>query len=178
MRRAILLLLTLSITVPALSAAPPQEPSDEKVRAAWSKLNGNDKKQIAMWFEAEAERLDSYQNTLIKWIMGTIDHDPRDWPEAKPAPLYDAAHHAPQQPTQRHYVAPDSRLAKSEVERLFAAVPKRSLDPAFRYDWARRSVVHCADRRDPERIFQNGFCLLYTSPSPRDLSTSRMPSSA
>ena len=25
---------------------------------------------------------------------------------------------------------------------------------------------------------QNGFCLLYTSPSPRDLSTSRMPSSA
>ena len=25
---------------------------------------------------------------------------------------------------------------------------------------------------------QNGVCLLYTSPSPRDLSTSRMPSSA
>ena len=25
---------------------------------------------------------------------------------------------------------------------------------------------------------QPGFCLLYTSPSPRDLSTSRMPSSA
>ena len=27
-------------------------------------------------------------------------------------------------------------------------------------------------------INQDGFCLLYTSPSPRDLSTSRMPSSA
>ena len=29
-----------------------------------------------------------------------------------------------------------------------------------------------------EEIVQFGFCLLYTSPSPRDLSTSRMPSSA
>ena len=28
------------------------------------------------------------------------------------------------------------------------------------------------------RIEQCGYCLLYTSPSPRDLSTSRMPSSA
>ena len=31
-------------------------------------------------------------------------------------------------------------------------------------------------RRDPARLFER--CLLYTSPSPRDLSTSRMPSSA
>ena len=31
---------------------------------------------------------------------------------------------------------------------------------------------------DPENILMDGNCLLYTSPSPRDLSTSRMPSSA
>ena len=30
----------------------------------------------------------------------------------------------------------------------------------------------------PSFSFQSGVCLLYTSPSPRDLSTSRMPSSA
>ena len=29
-----------------------------------------------------------------------------------------------------------------------------------------------------EHLFDNRICLLYTSPSPRDLSTSRMPSSA
>ena len=29
-----------------------------------------------------------------------------------------------------------------------------------------------------EQLLKEGFCLLYTSPSPRDLSTSRMPSSA
>ena len=31
---------------------------------------------------------------------------------------------------------------------------------------------------DSEKLYQYHFCLLYTSPSPRDLSTSRMPSSA
>ena len=30
----------------------------------------------------------------------------------------------------------------------------------------------------PENMDEHDFCLLYTSPSPRDLSTSRMPSSA
>ena len=36
------------------------------------------------------------------------------------------------------------------------------------------------NQREKERIFNLGYytCLLYTSPSPRDLSTSRMPSSA
>ena len=32
--------------------------------------------------------------------------------------------------------------------------------------------------RGMEKIAENRTCLLYTSPSPRDLSTSRMPSSA
>ena len=31
---------------------------------------------------------------------------------------------------------------------------------------------------DPEKLEKSNCCLLYTSPSPRDLSTSRMPSSA
>ena len=38
----------------------------------------------------------------------------------------------------------------------------------------RRQIVSYADARRG----QSGICLLYTSPSPRDLSTSRMPSSA
>ena len=33
-------------------------------------------------------------------------------------------------------------------------------------------------RHEPHMTFDSGTCLLYTSPSPRDLSTSRMPSSA
>ena len=44
-------------------------------------------------------------------------------------------------------------------------------------------IIHMARAVDAWRIFPRLFltvyiCLLYTSPSPRDLSTSRMPSSA
>ena len=46
----------------------------------------------------------------------------------------------------------------------------------FTFDMAGESLF-CIKGRDGEiRTFYN--CLLYTSPSPRDLSTSRMPSSA
>ena len=38
--------------------------------------------------------------------------------------------------------------------------------------------VHAVNREDAVDTAKNRNCLLYTSPSPRDLSTSRMPSSA
>ena len=41
--------------------------------------------------------------------------------------------------------------------------------------WTKQSLI--ADRSCYKGTFY-GICLLYTSPSPRDLSTSRMPSSA
>ena len=40
----------------------------------------------------------------------------------------------------------------------------------------RETAEHC--RQHLEGMDIDEFCLLYTSPSPRDLSTSRMPSSA
>ena len=53
--------------------------------------------------------------------------------------------------------------------------------------WKKRGVyglAHCLLSKSPDQDFEIGAryvdqaCLLYTSPSPRDLSTSRMPSSA
>ena len=46
--------------------------------------------------------------------------------------------------------------------------------------FAMDEVFHDArgGERPTEDAIENTFCLLYTSPSPRDLSTSRMPSSA
>ena len=40
------------------------------------------------------------------------------------------------------------------------------------------SINDLADTKSNALLFQYDSCLLYTSPSPRDLSTSRMPSSA
>ena len=52
-----------------------------------------------------------------------------------------------------------------ELEEEIAAIEAQMIDPSF-YDG------------DWEPIMERYSCLLYTSPSPRDLSTSRMPSSA
>ena len=38
--------------------------------------------------------------------------------------------------------------------------------------------IYCVGRNYAAHAVEMGHCLLYTSPSPRDLSTSRMPSSA
>jgi len=43
--------------------------------------------------------------------------------------------------------------------------------------WSQNGLV-CAAGSFKDHVKLNFFCLLYTSPSPRDLSTSRMPSSA
>ena len=47
--------------------------------------------------------------------------------------------------------------------------------------WETIRLISELEREQPEAMFTATpltFCLLYTSPSPRDLSTSRMPSSA
>ena len=43
--------------------------------------------------------------------------------------------------------------------------------PRFKYEWMRRLLL-------PKSMSPDIHCLLYTSPSPRDRSVSRMPSSA
>lgn len=151
----------LSLLMLAGLALPPapltQNPTNAEVVAVWEKLTAEDQKQISMWFQAEAERLDTYQNGLIKWILGGLDHDPHHWPAGEAAPLYDAAHHAPAQPIKRRYLDVKSSTAKKGVERFFDDVPKRSLDPAYIYDWGRGEVVEIADRQSPERLFRNGL---------------------
>ena len=45
-------------------------------------------------------------------------------------------------------------------------------------DWSFPKGKRDGDETDEETAVREVLCLLYTSPSPRDLSTSRMPSSA
>ena len=58
-------------------------------------------------------------------------------------------------------------------------VAKEYGTPLYVYDWEhlRDNIDHFTDAFGEETYFRYA-CLLYTSPSPRDLSTSRMPSSA
>ena len=66
-----------------------------------------------------------------------------------------------------------SRL--NELLREIIAEELKRIDDE-RLDWV--SVTHVRTDRGLDRAVVSFTCLLYTSPSPRDLSTSRMPSSA
>ena len=75
--------------------------------------------------------------------------------------------------TQPTHIAPDTFLAAVE--------PERKREEAVELDALFRRVTGWQPRMwGPSMIGygQYHYCLLYTSPSPRDLSTSRMPSSA
>ena len=61
-----------------------------------------------------------------------------------------------------------------EVQGRRVCVPRRAGDPAPITPY----VPHSFTSRDKAYPDNAKVCLLYTSPSPRDLSTSRMPSSA
>ena len=67
--------------------------------------------------------------------------------------------------------------AFQEASSLAASVGSGTIVP--RRSVGRQSTRSNTPAATPEEFFaRNCYCLLYTSPSPRDLSTSRMPSSA
>ena len=72
-----------------------------------------------------------------------------------------------------NYLTNSSRVtdAASQVQSFFAGARDRAI---FERDL--RGVRLFVDPNNPRAV--SSICLLYTSPSPRDLSTSRMPSSA
>ena len=85
----------------------------------------------------------------------------------------------------RHVTTGDGDAEHQESPARLAAIAAALQNYARRRDFAPASReallrVHSARYLDAvERIDARGrLCLLYTSPSPRDLSTSRMPSSA
>ena len=75
-------------------------------------------------------------------------------------------------------------LADADIDRCFASeyvtARQQFLDRAERMDLIVESIPISKKGPHEETLSTDylWFCLLYTSPSPRDLSTSRMPSSA
>ena len=70
-------------------------------------------------------------------------------------------------PGSRHYTLKYVKVLVEAIAGINPLENRRKVEREMRFNL----VVH-----DPDPLFN--ICLLYTSPSPRDLSTSRMPSSA
>ena len=76
-----------------------------------------------------------------------------------------------EQRTRRGFEAAERSVQNFDFNNAFAGMQGGSYDPgSFTAQQAQAAQLGSAE--------QAQFCLLYTSPSPRDLSTSRMPSSA
>ena len=150
--------MTLLETTLLLLPLIAQDPGDDEVRGSWARLSAEDKVEIAQWFSAECERLETFQNGLIGHTFRELGQARYDWPEARPdMPLYDPAVHAPAQPIARTVMSPTSRSARALRERIFRGVPERRLMVGWRYDYSSGSVVRVGAVFDPERIFQNGL---------------------
>ena len=74
---------------------------------------------------------------------------------------------------QRVEVDDQTELDDSAVLSIVEKQIKQSKDAISQFVQGERQ-----DLADKEQVHVDNLCLLYTSPSPRDLSTSRMPSSA
>jgi len=81
----------------------------------------------------------------------------------------------------RLYIAPlDFSATVDTIRDMFSSfgeVANVIIPPNHRRPWQSNRGHAFVDMPDPTAA-QCAICLLYTSPSPRDLSTSRMPSSA
>ena len=144
----------------ALLAAPlwGQDVGDDDLREAWKGLSSEDRAEIAQWFSAECERLDTFQNGLMRHVFAALPKARFDWPEAPGAmPLYDPSEHAPAQPIVRKLLKPSSSKVRRWHERVFAGVPPRRLQTGWRYDYASGQVLRTGESFDPERIFENGL---------------------
>mgnify|MGYP000129570146 CR=1 FL=1 len=86
-----------------------------------------------------------------------------------------------QRDKQTYAVAPHipCGVVSGDTLRKLADVSEKYQAKALKITSASRIAIVGINEKDVDAVWSElGICLLYTSPSPRDLSTSRMPSSA
>jgi hypothetical protein len=151
------MLVTLAPLVGPAQDVQHEGPSDAELTAAWERLSEGQRREAVAWFQAELDRTKTFQRQLMDHVFFSLDKPRRRWPDAEPAPVFDAAKHCPAQPIVRQLQDEDGPRHRRESKAMFADVPARRLDPAWRYDWGRGTVVKVADPDDPDRIFRNAL---------------------
>ena len=136
---------------------PPQGPTEERIREAWSFLLPDERREVAEWFRLELSSLETFQLTVIRFVLDGQEMDPGFWPEDEPPPFYDPEVHAPGLPIARRRLAEDDRAAiRAREEILGTPLPDR-LRSAWRYDWASGGLRRTGDPSDPELVFENAL---------------------
>jgi hypothetical protein len=141
----------------AQNPAGPAAPEHPDAEAAFARLSAAEKADLIDYFRAEAGQLQTFQASLVKFVLGEQDRNPKAWGEEHAAPWFDAKEHTPENDIPRHPLEPDAPAVKTFAEFLRARAPKPRFASAWRYDYATRELVRSKAWQDPARIFQNGL---------------------
>jgi hypothetical protein len=141
----------------AASWAGPQEPDDARLRQAWSFLSPEEQEDVASWFRAEVEHLETFQNRLLRLVLEREPQDPGLFGEVPPVRWFDPQVHAPKQPIPRRALERDDARVRKLAETFFARRPPAEVPSCWSYDWGRREVVRTGDFQAAQHVFDGAL---------------------
>ncbi|QDV07276.1 hypothetical protein Poly30_27960 [Planctomycetes bacterium Poly30] len=127
-------------------------PTNEELVQAWLSLSETDRADTIEWFVAECDRATHFRAELERFVYVRFEGDAFDWPAAEDPPVFDTAIHTPVRIIRRRFVDLTSSTHSAKVKALRGAWNEREMEVAFRYDWARQTIVQVQKWDDPERI--------------------------
>ncbi|MFT7168996.1 MAG: hypothetical protein ACI80K_002130 [Paracoccaceae bacterium] len=150
--RALTLLAAMMVPTVANGQEAKAEPTSKELVEAWLGLPESDRSDVIEWFTAECDNADHFRATLERFAIVAFEGDVFDWPAAEDPPVFDTAVHTAVQLIPRRFVDLSNERHSANVSRLRGAWNEREMEVAFRYDWARGTIVAVQKWDDPERI--------------------------
>lgn len=144
----------LLCSLAALAAPLVAEPSDREIRSAWEKLDAEERFEVAEWYRAEVEHLETFQAGLIRYTLGLDERDPGFWPETEERPYYDPERFTPKNPIRRKRLDASKTSVRRTEEKFLENLPERRRTRSWVYDWGARTIRRNGDEREPDRVFE------------------------
>jgi hypothetical protein len=145
----------------AAAAAVPELDGLEReiaTRAAFAELEPDAQREFIGWFGDEARYLQTFQSSLMRFVIESEPTDPGLWPELEPATWFDPKVHADKQPIARHALARDDSVVLAARAQILGNVEPRRLRSSWIYDYVSREPRRLPDESDPLRVFDNALC--------------------
>ena len=130
---------------------------EDEARTRFEKLAPGEKQDLVDYLRSEVEHLETFQASLVAYVLKEADRDPKAWPEEEQPPWFDSKEHTPENDIPRHVLEDESSQVTSLRKTLLAKSPAPRFESAFRYDYGTRSLVRGKDWKSPERIFSNAL---------------------
>jgi hypothetical protein len=144
-----------------LAVVPPRELSgaaaDERARRAFHALSEKEQRDLLDWFTVECEKANTFQGTLIRFILDSEERARDSWPALAAPTWYDPSVHATGQPIPRSPLAPDAPEVLAVRNQILGAPGTRALDSGWMVDYGERTLVRLPGQNDPVRVFENGL---------------------